>query len=126
MMAYLTRSWNCSILRTITIMLSVLIIQGCGPTLLKAKRTSLLDEYFVLNRKSYSRYINVLVKADQERGKYVQSNDTIYLLGARKKKSVEWVGYAIIDTAHQLLTYYRTDTPDSSDFRILYYHPALK
>lgn len=110
----------------ITIVAFLFIVPACSPTLLKAKRISLLDEYFVLNRKSYSRYIKVLVKADEERGKYVQSNDTIYLLGARKKNSVEWVGYAVIDTARQLLTYYRTDTSYSNEFRIIYYHPELK
>ncbi|HEX2629828.1 MAG TPA: hypothetical protein VHM26_12470 [Chitinophagaceae bacterium] len=106
------------------LLLAPLFVTACTTSsILKAKRTSILDEYFILGKKKYSLYVNAVARITSETGRYVISHDTVYLLHKRSGKNFTYRSYAIIDTSHSELIYHKVDTSYYKVFAIQYYKP---
>jgi hypothetical protein len=77
---------------------------SCSKRVLEAMETHKLhDEYFILRKNG--RYsikmlmMGVIRMPDSERGRFLQSGDTIYFVKKLKNKTFESYGYGLIDTS---------------------------
>lgn len=104
-------------------MLIVLLYSCTGSSVLKAHRTSIFDEYFIMGAKRYKTYVPVIARIPGDKGRYAISGDTIYLLGKRTGKDYPLKGYAFADTSTGTITHKRLDSNYSKTFEIEYYRP---
>lgn len=88
---------------------------SCSKRILEAVDAHKLhDEYFILRKNGH--YANkvllmgLLRMPDTERGHYILSRDTIYMVKKMRKQVFRFQGYALIDTFRKTLTLFPGDT----------------
>lgn len=101
-----------------------IILTGCaGSSVMKARRISILDEYFIMGKTKYKIYINAIAHLQSKKGHYIISRDTIYLLGTKKKDTYSLFGYAFPDTSSGTVLFKKVDTTYTQTYEMKYYRP---
>jgi hypothetical protein len=107
----------------VTMLFLIGFTSSCSKRVLEAMETHKLhDEYFILRKNG--RYsikmlmMGVIRMPDSERGKYIQSGDTVYFVKKLNKKSFETYGYGLIDTNTASFFYRLNNTTEERVFYI--------
>jgi hypothetical protein len=80
----------------------------------------LFDRYFILKKKKYKYYTQLIFNISHMRGRYVISHDTIYLL-TKRKKLYYMDGYGVVNQDSSSIVVYGLDSLESRTFSIRYY-----
>lgn len=87
-----------------------------------AETYKLHDEYFLLRRNGhYSMKVSamgILLMPDNERGRYLISNDSIYFVRKLEKNKYRTYGQGIIDSSRRSFTFRTSDTGQWREFRL--------
>jgi hypothetical protein len=105
------------------ILLSVCLVccsTGKHHVMVASQTGKLFDRYFILKKKKYKYYTQLIFNLSHMHGRYAISHDTVYLL-TKRKRLYYMDGYGVVNQDSTSIVVYGLDSLESRTFGIMYY-----
>jgi hypothetical protein len=106
------------------IVVSIVVMDiNCSPRIMEAMEPhKFQDNWFILRRNGHYSYkllfLGVFRSPDVQRGRYMRSNDTIYLISRKRKNIMQYYGIGIIDSVAGIFRYHYNDSTEWKEMEI--------